>query len=230
MVPYSRSISLGHRCEVAWQINRHFDNRRDSFFNWLITPFESVTACLARRFVAFAALEHLAVVDLPNARTNLMFYQDTVVETRYRVDLHHDFKRNDRHIDRESIPHLATSVQTSYLKRGQQFMEDLQCEGAVLFIRRYGNFDVLNTQDRSGLTRKQLDEFHELVHSVNPRLDYDLLLLNMEGAVPALRSNERIDRVRNLPTHLPRSVQWKGCSEDWDAVISRTAAWREARS
>ncbi len=54
VAPYDMIISLGGRCQVAWQIRRRFPAmERAQVFDWLLTPFDAVRTAIADNFAAF---------------------------------------------------------------------------------------------------------------------------------------------------------------------------------
>lgn len=229
---YAHIISLGHRCAIAWQVERYFNYPEHYFFDWLITPFDSLLRLFEQQFENFAALDQLEVWEVPNARLRPGILLDTVIETRYGIGMHHDFPREGLAVDRARIPVCVADVQSKYRHKAQKLLAVLRQAGPVLFVRTEGNFDVKREAQKSVLRAEQIEQFMAWVHTQNPQLDFDLLLVNMEEPIDRTWENVRTDIVRPAPAgYWPNANHaWKGFSEDWDAAFARTQAWRRQRS
>lgn len=60
---YDNYVSLGSSCEVAFQFRRVLGDYRSGFFNWNITPVQSLLSLLAQDFSGILQAENLSHSD-----------------------------------------------------------------------------------------------------------------------------------------------------------------------
>jgi hypothetical protein len=191
-----RFLSLGSDCQVAHHISHIKPNTIPHFFDWLATPIQSLIRLIENDFEGFAEPENLHPFFLGN---RIM----TVVETRYRVDLTHDFG--------DFTPASVERVRQGYrLKiRWLREMLDDPDEMPTYFIRRWDTRDGPENEADArrlfGLLRQR-------------RRDIRFLYLHRDRTRGAVKENGY--RSRYLPD---LNEDWRGDHEAWRDVLSRFA-------
>lgn len=154
-----RLISLGYRCEVAFQLRMHSGDNHSHFFDWLLSPqITSIIEVLRRDFDVFAP-EHLAV------RTNRMG-ERRVFDQVTGVVMPHAFPVNGR------------NVVDGFMATYSDFIAKMQ------FLARRFRDTVANdpvTLVRRGATEAQARDLEEVFFSSYPDADATFLYVLPDG-------------------------------------------------
>jgi hypothetical protein len=204
--PYDAIISLGSRCQSAFQIRRLYPSlHRAHFFDWLVAPAPSVSRMLNNSFEGFADLEHLRLA--PSTRPE--FDHQHILQTRYGVLITHDFPAVIPY--NEHVPRFAEKC--SYLRA--RWAEGTQPGHRVLFIHQCVLCLGLQGFEERNITLVEADTLHRAAAKACPELDFDLLVITDER-VPAE------DWSTSLAIHfaMPQSGKWYGDSTAWDALMA----------
>jgi hypothetical protein len=129
-------VSLGHRCEVAWQL-REFSGQEQAYpFDWLVTPLQAIPMMVEEDFAAIADPKYLRVTEYGGG------IGWSVENMRYKVLLHHEFKRapDGRIVDdwRGSIEQVAAKF--AYLRR--RWIDLMESARQICFVRRLGCLEM----------------------------------------------------------------------------------------
>jgi hypothetical protein len=133
-------VSLGSRCETAWQIRQFYGQPQAYPFDWLVTPLDTLPLMIEEDFEAIADPRYLQVTQYGNGAGW------SVENTRYKILLHHEFKRApDGSIVPDWLAGLGDVVSKfAYLRR--RWADLMNGSGRVCFIRRLGCFDMPSEQ------------------------------------------------------------------------------------
>ena len=199
-------ISLGGRCQVAHQLRRKYPAMKSKFFDWLITPDQSLIAMLRDGMTGFSILTPL--VQGPSHRKK--FGHVHIVEGDYGTLLSHDFVNDGR-----APGDQWKQIKGKYDRTILRFHEALGSGGRVLFVRmsfgRSGSFGY-DVDDRANL---ELGTKIAASISKNwPDLDYSLILISHIEADDVVCGNIEI-------LYAPEQFEWnwEGKDLDWDFML-----------
>ena len=191
-----RYVSLGCDCQVNYQISLVQERGPTHFFDWIANPLDGLICIIEQDFA-----------NILDARNLIPFYVENrmfgVIDTKYRMDFHHDFAR----FDNES----RQLVLETYTRRAQRFRQLFDANSPpTYFIRRAD----LRDKDQSDQAALQL---LDLLKSY--RKDVRLLYLHEDmhrpvGFAPGFRSTFLGQR---------QPFIWQGNNEAWKVILSRTA-------
>lgn len=207
-------ISLGYRCEVAYQIRRRFGVHQALPFDWLITPLSSIARMVEEGFSHMADPVCLEPIDLERYGR----IEQGVLNTRYNVVMRHDFRETEdlRLLPgwRDEIPDVA--AKWAHLAR--RWEECLTSGKAITFVRRAGNISIVNGDslptkasqyhDLFDLLRKRAPRSRFIVADPHCDLNGNDILVGDIGAPSALFGREAADA-------------WKGPSRKWRRLFTK---------
>jgi len=153
---YDKYISLGNNCEVSFQIRRLLGWDVAYYFNWLITPLDSLIRIISNDFTDSLKIEKL----------NLDFSSEMVVDTMYNISYHFPFQ----HISfdgsiQKFLGHVHRELQAkmNYLKN--RFYQICSSEHNVLYI--------IKTDDRDA--KAKIVNFQAMLKKKFPAHKFDIL-------------------------------------------------------
>lgn len=183
--PVDRMVSLGGRCEVAYQLRRIGATDRAYPFDWWITPLAAVPRFLESGCVAAFAAEQLHKVPDYGGRAGLY--------SHYAGTVHlHEFDHGEDGLALPT-PDIATRLQEKYAALHRRLLEDV-ATGRTLFVRQH-----LEGSDPTSAAElePQIDALDQALSGLTD--DYLLLLVNycavtarprlLQASVPATTTN-----------------------------------------
>ena len=212
-------ISLGCRCDVAWQLRRAFGETAAYPFDWLVTPLSGVVGLLRNRFADLVNQKYLEVV-----RYNAGW---TVMNTRYQVFLHHEFKRSPGGMIAEDWRNDVENVSEKYRFISQRFFDALKKEKNIVFYRRGGEFDMPGEMDLP-TSAKTVLELYEVL-SFHSRSNPTLVMLNCAETPTSkgiIKESVAAPSVEDTPE---RADYWKGSAAQYDTMFARLGVLAGAR-
>jgi hypothetical protein len=138
-------ISLGGRCEVAWQIHDFFGDMPAFPFDWIVTPLQSVAPLVAENFSDVADARYLepSIYIHPfNGRP-----LPTIINTKYDIFLHHEFGRDAAGQIVGSWRSTIDALQQKWRFLAGRWADTLRDTRDVIFVRRRGCFDMPHERD-----------------------------------------------------------------------------------
>ena len=191
-----RYVSLGCDCQVNHQIGLVQERGPTHFFDWIASPLDGLIHLLEQDFVDILDFRNL----VPFYVENRMF---GVIDTKYRVDFHHDFARLD-HENRLRV--LGT-----YTRRAQRFRQLFDAGSPPTYFIRRADLRDRDQSDQAALRLLDLLK--------SRRKDVRLLYLHEDahrpvGLAPGFRSAFLRQR---------RPFSWQGSNEAWKPILGRTA-------
>lgn len=206
----SATISLGCRCDAAWQIRRRFGTSRAFPFDWLVSPLPAITRLLRDGFDRITG--NLEVINYhPNGWT--------VWNPDYRIFLHHEFARTP---GGQIVPDWrdhVDEVAAKYRALGDRLFQTMKEAPAVTFIRRAGDFKMPGEQPLPTPPGQYLD----LLDAIQDRMTARprLILLNCTDTPddPRIVADEVAQpSIEEMPD---RSLIWRGSTIAYDAMFDR---------
>jgi hypothetical protein len=199
-------VSLGGRCQVAHQLRRKYPSMKSKFFDWLITPDQSLIEMLGDGMTGFAIETPLC----PGPSHQKSFAYVHMVEGGYGTLLSHDFLNDG------SDPGVQWKlIKGKYDATALRFHETLGSGGRVLFVRmsfgQSGSFGY-DLGDRANLALGK-----KLSASISkhwPDLEYKIILVShmkedavVDGDIEVVYAPEQLDWI------------WSGKDLDWDFLL-----------
>ncbi len=139
-----RLISLGYKCETAFQLRMHTGDASAQFFDWMMAPqVQSIVDVLDRDFDVFAP-EHLGISVNRAGDRNV---KDMVTG----LSLPHAFPKIGRHVAADFM-----IVYGDFLARMRHLAARLRqsvAEGPVTFVRRRATVDEAEALERAVFRR-----------------------------------------------------------------------------
>lgn len=199
-------ISLGGRCQVAHQLRRKYPSMKSKFFDWLITPDQSLIDMLDDGMTGFSSETPLS--QGPSHRKS--FGHIHMVEGRYGTLLSHDFVNDGGDPGAQWV-----RIKGKYDATALRFHETLGSGGRVLFVRmsfgRSGSFGY-DVGDRANLALGKKISASIAKHW--PDLEYKIILVShiaedaiVEGDIEVVYAPEQLDWI------------WSGTDLDWDFLL-----------
>jgi hypothetical protein len=170
-----RIISLGGKCEVAYQSRRAMSSDRAYPFDWWTTPIEAVPKLLATRFEEVFKPENLTKVPSPD--------RGTVLKSLFGGTTHpHDF-RFDEDIVPYDLETISNDLSPKYAFLSNRMFEDC-ARGTTLFIRQRVWHDPNEKDALEPIVAEILDELRKISPSHRLLLlDYDPAVAGGEAAI-----------------------------------------------
>lgn len=156
--PVRKLISLGHACEVGFQLRQHSGDNTAQFFDWLGTPAPGLIALVRADFPAFRRED--LVLEKPGTRTSVVRHVPT------GIGFAHQFPRRGRVIPANFLndyPSFASRI--DYL--AARFRRTVRSD-AVQFVRRC-------------VTQQEALELEDAMRSTFPSADMRFLYVNADG-------------------------------------------------
>lgn len=189
---FDLAISLGDECQAAHQLFLNGMRHAAYPFDWLETPFDSLYRLIECEFAGFLA------------RENLEFRGRTIAETKFRVNIDHDFP-----IVPEFMP-FYDQVRQRYDRRIARFLADLRSSQRIVFLR-------------VNLTRAEAVRLTALLDLRYPNLDYLLVAI---GHQEEMKTPWELPKVRNVHIALATPPVWHGDSEAYRELLESLAIRR----
>lgn len=208
-------VSLGGRCDVAWQIHDAFGEMPAFPFDWLVTPLQSIPIMVEENFCDIADarwLEPSSYIHPFDGRTLA-----TIINTKYNVFLHHEFERSaDGRIVADWRSTLDTVQQKWRFVTGR-WIDLLQTAGEVVFFRRRGCFSMPDERDEPTTQ----DDFEAALTALRQRAPRCRMVVADAGC------NIRHDSIVACEIGNPGAADWPNPDDYWKGA---TSAWRRAFS
>jgi hypothetical protein len=204
-------VSLGYRCETAWQIREFYGQTEAYPFDWLVTPFDTLPLMIEEDFEAIADPRYLRVTQYGQGAGW------SVENTRYKLLLHHEFERAE---DRTIVPHWLNGLgqvvdKFAYLrKRWTRLMNSSE---QVCFIRRIGRIEIPSEQQLRTDREHYLAVF-AAIRNRAPRVRPLYLFCDCDN-VPVTVN------VLDVTIGFPGPADWPRIEDRWKG---RTAAFQDA--
>lgn len=138
-------LSLGGRCEVAWQIENLFGHQLSGPFDWLVTPLQSIPKLIQERFENIAQPDDLQISHYFHPVTGARL--ETVLNRRYNVFLHHEFSRDKSGSISATWKDECPTVSDKWKFVAERWFDTLSRAPEATFIRRRGNFSMPDEKD-----------------------------------------------------------------------------------
>lgn len=203
---YSSVISLGGYCQVTYHLKRCGISYSHSPFDWLVTPFESISDIIADDGQKFG----LDITAVEEGRDGFC--------ENYKVLHAHDFPHDSS--GKVVITEQTKSiVREKFAHKCAIFYAALRRPGRKLLIRLGGRADPPIAWPY--LTDSEVlrnSEIRNLCDVLDQRCDgdFDLLLITFKGRTTFLDDEELPLRVRLIQFDVPMNAQWMGSDADWD--------------
>lgn len=133
-----RLISLGRACEVGYQIKLHTQKTDGDFFDWLITPFDSLITALDRN------LENLLNPGDLYLQEDKNFVNNRITGIQYG----HVFLRDEAHLIPENFLEDLPRVQQKFEHFRAKFLASGQGGEPICFMRRDVNAEQAMVLDQ----------------------------------------------------------------------------------
>ncbi len=191
-----RYVSLGCDCQVNHQIGLVQERGPSHFFDWIANPLDGLVYLLEQDFA-----------NILDPRNLVPFYVENrmlgVIDTKYRMDFHHDFVRFD-HENRQRVLEI-------YTRRAQRFRQLFDADGPPTYFIRRADLRDGDQSDQAALRLLDLLKSY--------RKDVRLLFLHEDphrpvGLAPGFRSAFLRQR---------QPFFWQGSDGAWKAMFSKTA-------
>jgi hypothetical protein len=197
---FKHYISLGSYCETAFQIRRRRNVTQAHFFDWLVTPLESLMLVLENDFEGVFERENIHPTK----------DGQSVVDTSNGLLFHHEFTRNDQGLVTEEVIGREYRIKQAKV----QFLIDRWREIAG------GSDPVLYVFLGDGAP-SQIQDLRNLIRRKYPALDFRLLWARRPGSPGFDNESEGIIQTVVVPAVVPPGspIQWQGDDASWDAAF-----------
>jgi hypothetical protein len=206
-------VGLGHRCEVAYRIRRHFGFDQALPFDWIFTPLASIAPMVAERFAHIADARYLEPIDLHRYGR----IEQGVLNTRYNIVMRHDFRETKalRLVPdwRDDIPAVAAK----WAHLAERWRQCMTSGRPIVFVRRAGNVSLVDGQclpteagdyhDLFGVLRKEAPRCRFVVADANCDLaGADIVVGTIGESAPGLWGDP--------------AAAWKGPAGKWRRLLA----------
>jgi len=179
MSQYTAVISLGSSCEAAFALTDYFGAKRiNSFFDWLVTPIESLINVLNTDGAGVG--EDFGVV----------FAGTSVICRRYGLLYHHEFPRDDGRIvfSREAVDRCRGKLRHKF-----DVFRDVTRNNKTLFIREAIATDVPGDRYADGaIAASALNGVASTLETFTRRNDFEIVIVLKNGVARGRRFDDRI--------------------------------------
>ena len=191
---FRKAVSLGYACDVAFQIRRVFDQTESYPFDWLLTPLDAVEALIENSFAGFLIPE------------NLCLERDYILDLSNGIKYLHDFKNHQDFLSEVS------DVQEKYSRRIARWLELMNGDAQVLFIRGQKDYNKLPPIDLAAARR-----LWSIISKTYPAIDPHLLVIQpLDCAVPEFTDN----KIKMVRMGNPDPIVWSGDDGKWQHLLS----------
>lgn len=190
---FDEIVSLGGRCQVAWQLENNGLRKYAYPFDWFTTLFPSLISFIEHNGQNFLDLDKIQIVGAyPGDPLRL-----EVVDTLYGIVSYHDFL---------SDPFMQnyTDIKNKYDRRIERFFKLLHSKKRVLFVRQ-------------GSTKAEIEELSSFIHQLYPQLNYKILAVHDSEEY---QDDWNISTITNNYL-INDSQNWQGDAEGWKKILSR---------
>ncbi|HZB90347.1 MAG TPA: DUF1796 family putative cysteine peptidase [Stellaceae bacterium] len=209
MRPFSRVISIGGVCQVAWQIERHFGFRTTSPFDWLVTPL--------------AAIDKILADDGAEFGRDVVVSGDTAVCRHYGVAYHHEFPRDDARRPIVSDQTL-TACRQKLRHKYEKFCSALSDQRPTLFIRMLGHLKsgALSERDPDPVTTEDLNTLAASLERRFPRLPFAIAYVYQREFTRNRYDKAALDpRIHSFLLPYQPQDDWQGDATNWAKLFRR---------
>lgn len=209
-----RIISLGGRCEVAYQLRRLTGSDRAFPFDWWITPLRSLPNILREGPAAVFDEKYIRV--LPDYDGHPAIYSHLGYSEQKGGTIHlHEFSRSENFLEMP-LKDISARLVEKYTALEERIVR-AGLEGPVTFVRKFmvGH----DPEDPAHLTRL-LDEIEPLLREIAP--NYELLLLNYCEIPPRKGVIQRNVTVYD-------DVTEHGSNRGWEELFKELARRRKSK-
>ena len=205
---YDEVISLGSRCQTAYQIRRLTGKTQAQVFDWMIAPHRGVVKAIETNFSDFMQLENLK----RGVSASDEFKYRHIEDASYGILYQHEF------LNSASLEEDYQRIKSKYDFLIGRWNETMRSESKVLFIRQaVGGFHPAIDEPEIGEQEAQ-----ELVHAISgayPALDFRLLLLTPQARTPL-----RTEKYDVLTMEQPNPWDWRGDLDVWGEWLPQALA------
>ena len=206
---YKEVISLGGNCETAHQIRRFSARDKAYPFDWLITPFDSVSLLMKKGADLLFDLDNLFLGP----------YRVVVRCTATGIIHHHDFERDgEALVIRDAIPLQIANLKSKYKMLWDRL--DSQCTSGdpVLFIRTWNEF--LHYPDSAAKhcadTAYDFENFVGAIEDRYPKLDFDIAFVNYGASSRTTFGKAKFADI----DYSDALYDWRGSDKGWDKFFT----------
>lgn len=150
----ARVISLGIRCEIAYQVRLHTEKDDSDYFDWLVTPFPALADIIRTDFKhAFNAADLARFENasgIYNKNNNIIYY--------------HAFPMNDERKISENFLEYYAEVKSKFDYLANKFIRHCESGAPTIFVRRE-------------ISAPEADSLVNVISERYPRLPFKLLVV-----------------------------------------------------
>jgi hypothetical protein len=191
---FDKVLSVGHACDTAFQIRRHFVQTEAYPFDWLTTPLTGLAALIEHDFAGF--------LDEGNLTPAGKYLRDTKYEVRFL----HEFP------DPTRFKENLAEVRAKYQRRIRRWLSVMKPGASVLFVRseQFVNAANVNEEKARALlkllqTKYKAVKIHLLVQNPPP------------AGIPEIVE----DNLWLLQLKVPEPWIWSGDDAAWSEMFRR---------
>ena len=235
-------VSLGYRCDVAYQIRAHFGVEAAMPFDWLVTPLTSISLMLEEGFSHMADPEWLEPFE--TTRRGRPFV--CMTNRRYQVLMSHEFPVGaDQSLAPDWRRHVP-EVAAKWAHLSDRWRRTIECDAPIAFVRRGGHLSLqhpmASSQEAGGENGSGIDPIvndavletrrAEAALTLTPPDAYRDLLCALRRAAPTCQllvidpgCDLRDSDILTATVGLSGPADWPNSSDYWKGPPS---AWRRA--
>ncbi len=192
-------ISIGGKCNVKHQINKHIKEVETLFFDWLGTDMDTVIAVLQCNNIN-NILTYDNIIQDPNSNPNSSGLRILIKSLPYCVSVH-DFKRDFSNKEINNFLH-------KYKRRHERIIQIIKSKTKLYFIR-YGKIE-----------NNHKDAFINTILTINPTCNFTLVSINIKQDTHSINQSEHFLEM-NL-THKPTQTEcndWTTSYLNWKTIF-----------
>jgi len=213
-------FGLGNTCQVAYQIEKYFGFRLNSPFDWLITPFNSISKIFSDDGEFFGR------------NIKVEFSGQAAICNHYGIAYHHDYPR-DQNSFISITPELMNASRGKMQHKYNKFKELLNQGKKTLFVRLGGHHDSAigsaYVPDPRTLTTEDLNSLCDAIARKFPDLPFAILLVYIDYVTPveldATALNPRVFVSTLIDSESPDGgsmyARWDGKPESWKPIFDK---------
>ena len=191
-------ISLGGTCCIAHQLREYGLGDGYLPFDWVrINNFSNIIKLLASNFDSFFNKDDFIFIKKSNL-FQVASGADSFIYKNKLCKFYHDF---DKYIDKE----IFETFQIKYTRRIERLYKKLTEETKITFIR-----EVIGR-----LTVSKLEKFKKVIETINPDLEWSLVLICNSTNATKFRD---LDFIR-IYENSDKVIDWKRDNLEWDSIF-----------
>lgn len=200
-------ISIGHRCDVKYQIDKHNHKIETLFFDWLMTSMASVIEILSCDDINKILCVDNIIRDASNP------YQDDksrmIIKSLNSCVSVHDVPRNFTKKD-------ILDFIDKYKRRFDRIIKYIKSEEKIYFIRN-DSIDAFTKQNIDEYTRQT---FIDTILKINPKCNFALVIIdNNTINTPGIIKYDHCLHIKiNYP--IPSTYHWTKEHLQWGKIFS----------